>query len=102
MSFILIAVAQRRVLPWHIQTRTAKTLFRKFETNTLFPEMKLRGLVPHSYIHVYVSDLYIPRIGLPWEYINCSQIHECENWERGRAVSFLVNINRILFAVHGC
>jgi hypothetical protein len=27
--------------------------------------MKLRGLVPNSYIHVSVSDLYIPRIGLP-------------------------------------
>ncbi len=31
----------------------------------VFPEMKLRGLVPNSYIHVSVSDLYIPRIGLP-------------------------------------
>jgi hypothetical protein len=28
---------------------------------TIFPEMKLRGLVPNSYIHVTVSDLYIPR-----------------------------------------
>jgi hypothetical protein len=27
--------------------------------------MKLCGLVPNFYIHVYVSDLYIPRIGLP-------------------------------------
>jgi hypothetical protein len=36
-----------------------------------FPEMKLRGLVPNSYIHVSVSDLYIPRIGLP---IGCSKI----------------------------
>jgi hypothetical protein len=26
--------------------------------------MKLPGLVPNSYIHVSVSDLYIPRIGL--------------------------------------
>ncbi len=31
----------------------------------VFPEMKLRGLVPNSYIPVYVSDLYILRIGLP-------------------------------------
>jgi hypothetical protein len=30
-----------------------------------FPEMKLCGLVLNSYIHVSVSDLYIPRIGLP-------------------------------------
>jgi hypothetical protein len=31
----------------------------------LFPEMKLLGLVPNSYIHVPVSDLNIPRISLP-------------------------------------
>jgi hypothetical protein len=32
----------------------------------IFPEMKLRGLVPNSYIHVYVSDLNIPRIRLAY------------------------------------
>jgi hypothetical protein len=32
----------------------------------IFPEMKLRVLVPSSCIHVTVSDLYIPTIvGLP-------------------------------------
>jgi hypothetical protein len=31
----------------------------------IFPEMKLRGLVPNSYINVLVSDLCIPKIGLP-------------------------------------
>jgi hypothetical protein len=31
----------------------------------VFPEMKLCGLVPNSYIHASVSDIYIPRIGLP-------------------------------------
>jgi hypothetical protein len=31
----------------------------------VLPEMKLRGLVPNSYIFVSVSDLYIPRTGLP-------------------------------------
>jgi hypothetical protein len=49
--------------------------------------MKLRGVVPNSYIHVSVSDLYITTIGLPillqesivGEYINRSQIHECGN-----------------------
>ncbi len=44
---------------------TAKTLYRKFETNTVFPEMKLCGLVPNTYIQVSVSDLYSPKIGLP-------------------------------------
>jgi hypothetical protein len=41
--------------------------------------MKLRGLVSIFYIHVSVSDLYIPTIGLP----------NLLNLERGRAVSFL-------------
>jgi hypothetical protein len=31
----------------------------------VFPEMKLRALVPKSFIHVSVSNFYIPRIGLP-------------------------------------
>jgi hypothetical protein len=30
----------------------------------VFPEMKLRGLVPNSYIHISVSNFYIPKIGL--------------------------------------
>jgi hypothetical protein len=34
----------------------------------VFSEMKLRGLVPNSYIHVSVCDLNIPRIPLPiWQ-----------------------------------
>ncbi len=31
----------------------------------IFLEMKLRGLSPNYQIHVSVSDLYIPTIGLP-------------------------------------
>ncbi len=35
-----------------------------------------------------------------WEYINCSQIHECRNWEWGRAVSFLaVHKSDFLYSV---
>jgi hypothetical protein len=30
----------------------------------IFPEMKLRGLGPNSYIHVPVNDLNFPTIGL--------------------------------------
>jgi hypothetical protein len=29
----------------------------------LFPEKELRGLSPNSYIHISVSDLFIPRTG---------------------------------------
>ncbi len=60
----------------------------------IFPEMKLRSLVPNSYIHVSVSKLYIPTISPPillhhsWQDLNRSQIHERGNWERGRPVSF--------------
>ncbi len=31
----------------------------------IFPKMKLRSIINNSYIHVSVSNLYIPRIGLP-------------------------------------
>ncbi len=67
----------------------------------VFLEMKFRGLVPNFDIHVPVIDLYIPTIGPPifcskiWGpivgilYIDRSQNHEYENWERDRAVSFL-------------
>ncbi len=34
----------------------------------IFPEMKLRGLVPNFYIHVSVSDLYIYTIGPQMQY----------------------------------
>ncbi len=53
----------------------------------IFPEKELRSQSPNCYIHVSVSDLYIPTIDLPtvyccrkygfWEYINSSQTHEC-------------------------
>ncbi len=33
--------------------------------NQIFPGKELRGYSPNSYIHVSVSDLYIPQIGLP-------------------------------------
>jgi hypothetical protein len=41
--------------------------------------MKLRSLVHNSYIHVSVSDLYNPTIGLP--ILLRSQIHEHGNWD---------------------
>jgi hypothetical protein len=72
--------------------------------------MKLRGLLisitdlfcslsPNFHIHLSVSDLYFQdrsasfatakQADRSWEYINRSHIHECRNWERGRAVSLL-------------
>ncbi len=41
---------------------TAKT---KYISKQLFPEQEYRGLSPNFYIHVSVSDLYIPMTGLP-------------------------------------
>ncbi len=58
----------------------------------IFPEKEYRGLSPNFYIHVSVSELYIPTMGLPFLleeicgpilgilYINRSQTHECGNW----------------------
>ncbi len=31
----------------------------------IFTEIKLRGLAPNFYLHVYMSDLYIPTISPP-------------------------------------
>ncbi len=47
----------------------------------------------HQVVHVSVIDLYIPTIGphilIGRPIVNRSQKHECRNWDRGRAVSFL-------------
>ncbi len=63
--------------------------------------MKLRGLVPNSYIHVSVTDLYIPTIGAPLLLgIYRSKILECRNWERGRGqVHFWEGVENRIFAV---
>ncbi len=59
----------------------------------IFPEKELCGLSPNFHIHVSVSDIYIPAIGLSillqetmWTdpgniYINRSQTHEFGNWD---------------------
>ncbi len=47
------------------QQYTAKTKYRNFETNTVFPEKEYRGLSPNFHIHTSVSHLYISTIGLP-------------------------------------
>ncbi len=74
--------------------------------NYVFQEKEFGGLSPNFYIHVSVSDLYIPRIGphiflqqnrptVFWEYINSSQAHECRNEDCGRAVPFWEYLFRI-------
>ncbi len=55
--------------------------------NQIFPEMKLGGLAPNFYIHVPVSDLYIPMIGSPIllycfeAIINDILYFQVESWE---------------------
>ncbi len=55
----------------------------------VFPEMKLRGLITNSYFHIFERFVYIfpasfaaaKSVDGSWEYINCSQIHDCGKWE---------------------
>jgi hypothetical protein len=80
-------IAQRRALQMHCAENLKQIFLEK---------MKLRGLIPNLYIHVSVSDLYIPTIGPQTQYskisgpiylyINRSEIHRCRNWEFNRAV----------------
>jgi hypothetical protein len=53
--------------------------------------MNLCGLVTKFYFHVSVSDFNIFRslADRSWEYINCSKIHECGNWETEHCNSVL-------------
>ena len=74
--------------------------------------MKLHGLVPNSYSHVLVSDIYISTISLPillhenrWAdlgntYINRSQIHITYMWKLGlRPRSFFLGNTKIGFSL---
>jgi hypothetical protein len=59
-NFVFISGYQHILGREKLQLRrgyTAKTQYRKFETN--IPEKELLGYSPNSYIHVSVSDLYI-------------------------------------------
>jgi hypothetical protein len=43
---------------------TAKTKCRNLKQ--IFPEKEYRGLRPNFHIHVFVSELYITKMGLPF------------------------------------
>ncbi len=72
---------------------TCPLMHCKENSTYVFLFWELRGFSPNFLIHVYVSRLYIPRIGphislqqkrqtdLGNTYINLSQIYECRNWE---------------------
>ncbi len=69
-------------------SHTAKTRYRNFYTNQKWN---------------WVASFPIFTFMYPWEYLNPTQIHECGNWERGRAqIHFWEYINRIMFAVQSC
>jgi hypothetical protein len=69
------------------------------KSKQIFPKIKLCSLIPNFYLHVSVSDLYIPTIGQKTLYIKIGGpsvgIHKWlidtgyRNWEQGHAVSFL-------------
>jgi hypothetical protein len=43
---------------------SANTVLYTENSKQIFPEKKLGGIGPNSYIHVSVSDLYIPTIAM--------------------------------------
>jgi hypothetical protein len=49
---------------WNPPQYTAKTKYRKLVTN--IPRKEKSGLSPNFHIHVSVSELYIPTMGLPF------------------------------------
>ncbi len=88
-------------------------MHRNFETNILRTETvrPLSQFLPsctvcicEQFIYSYTISFFFPRsirLFRLWEFINFSHTHECGNWERGGAVSFLGYINWIFFVVHG-
>jgi hypothetical protein len=56
-------------ISWEIKRTSPPLQMHCIENSKqIIPEMKLRGLVPNFHIHVSVSDLYDPTIGLQTQY----------------------------------
>ncbi len=64
----------------------------------VFPEMKLRGLVPNSYIHVSASELYIggPIVGT---YKSLTDAWTYRNWERRNSFISGIFVKEFLYSV---
>ncbi len=68
MSYLLARL--HRLAGWYdnsVSTPPFPTLQRQNAENLkqIFPEKEYRGLSPNFHIHVSVSELYIPTMGLP-------------------------------------
>ncbi len=77
----------------HISPAGRYTALQRHNTansKQIFPEKELCVLGPNFHIHVSVSDLYIPIIGLPILLPENMWAHECGNWDGGRAIPLLV------------
>ncbi len=68
-STAIISISSKYTAIIAITSTCAPTVARQRHclenSKQIFPEIKLRGLVPSFHIHVSVSDLYIPTIGPP-------------------------------------
>jgi hypothetical protein len=65
----------------------AKNRYRKFETNiprkgVALAQSQFTHIFPRM-IRLFCCRKYVDR---SWEYIYCSQIHKCGNWDWGRAI----------------
>jgi hypothetical protein len=63
ISTVLEAVQLVQSMPYRLAVPSFAIIHCN-EIRYVFPEMKLRGLIPNSYIRVSVSDLYILMAGL--------------------------------------
>ncbi len=75
--------------------------FQKRNCATSFSNFHIHSCICEQFIYSHDRSTYFDAES--WEYINCSQIHECRNWEWGLAVSFhgifVSNFRYSVFAV---